>query len=160
MVGKSAKKSNTGKTHSNGNYEIGGMVFPSYDLYDVLKKINKNLSYFYTPGGEETDYCPIFDSSTRHSDDFDDIYGNIKYYFSVFKNIYKNDNRVGDFLYDNRLTFKFSSLFGSIYSAFFEAMYGGNNFDNEIKKMQNKKIKKIVRKLSYYGVDLFKPHVI
>ena len=159
MDGKSAKKSNTTKTHRNGNYEVGGMVFPSYDLFVVLKKIIKNLSYFYTPGGEETDYCPIFDSPARHSDDFDDIYGNIKY-FSVFKNIYKNDNRVGDFLYDNCLTFKFSSLFGSIYSAFLEAMYGSDNFDNEIKKMQNKKIKKIVRKLSDYGVDPFKPHVI
>ena len=79
MVGKSAKKSNTTKTHSNGNYEVGGMVFPSYHLFDVLKEINKNLSYFYTPGGEETDYCPIFDSPIRHSDEFDDLYKNIKY---------------------------------------------------------------------------------
>ena len=97
MVGKSAKKSNTTKTHSNGNYEVGGMVFPSYDLFDVLKEINKYFSYFYTP--EETDYFPIFDSPARHSDDFDDIYKNIKYYFFVFKNIYKNDSRVSDFFF-------------------------------------------------------------
>ena len=67
MVSKSAKKSNTGKTHSNGNYEVGGLIFPSYRFYSILKKINKNLSYFYTPGGEERDYEPIYDSPTRHS---------------------------------------------------------------------------------------------
>ena len=33
MVGKSAKKSNTAKTHSNGNYEVGGLIFPSYRFY-------------------------------------------------------------------------------------------------------------------------------
>ena len=157
---KSAKKSNTNKTHSNGNYKIGGLVFPSYDLYDVLEMINKNLSLLYTKTGEEYDYEPIFDSPARHSDDFDDIYNNIKYNISVFKDIYKNDARVGDFLYNNRLSNKFSSLFGSIYNAFIEAMCSGDNFDNEIKKMQNKKIKKIVRKLAYYGIDPFKPHVI
>ena len=108
---KSAKKSNTGKTHSNGNYEIGGLVFPSYDLYDVLEMINKNLSFLYTETGEEYDYEPIFDSPTTYSDDFDDIYDNITYNISVFKKIYKNDDRVSDFLYKYRLTSKFASLF-------------------------------------------------
>ena len=130
---KSAKKSNTGKTHSNGNYTIGGLVFPSYDLYDVLEMINKNLSFLYTETGEEYDYEPIFDSPTRYSDDFDDIYDNIMYNISVFKKIYKNDDRVSDFLYNNRLSDKFVSLFGSIYNAFIEAMSSGDNFDNVIK---------------------------
>ena len=152
---KSAKKSN-----SNGNYTIGGLVFPSYELYRVVKVINKNLSLLYTETGEEYDYEPIFDSPARHSDDFDDIYKKIKYNISVFKDIYENDARVKKFLYNNRLSDKFSLLFGSIYNAFIEAMYSGDNFDNEIKKMQNKKIKKIVRKLAYYGVDPFSPHVV
>ena len=69
---KSAKKSNTDKTHSNGNYTIGGFLFPSYDLYDVLEMINKYLSFLYTETGEEYDYEPIFDSPTRYSDDFDE----------------------------------------------------------------------------------------
>ena len=75
--------------HSNGNYTIGGLVFPSYDLYGVLEMINKNLSFFYTETGEERDYEPIFDSFTRHSDDFDDIYDNIMVNISIFKNIAK-----------------------------------------------------------------------
>ena len=53
---KSAKKSNADKTNSNENYTIGGLVFPSYDLFDVLEKINKNLSFFCTETGEEFDY--------------------------------------------------------------------------------------------------------
>ena len=156
----SAKKSNTGKTNNNENYKKGGLVFPSYDLYNVLKKINKRLSLLYTKTGEEYDYEPIFDSQDRYSGYFDDICKNINYHISVFKDIYKNDSRVGEFLYNNRLSDKFSLLFGSIYNAFIEAMFRGDNFDNEIKKIQNKKIKKIVRKLSYNGIDPFHPQVI
>ena len=186
MVSNSAKKSNTSKNQSNGNnengcivfpsydlyvevkkinnnenYKRGGLVFPSYYLYGVLEMINKNLSFLYTETGEEYDYEPIFDSPTRwYSDDFEEIYDNIKYNISVFKDIYKNDSRVGEFLYNNRLSDKFSLLFGSIYNAFIEAMYDGDNFDNEVKKMQNKKIKKIVRELYYIGIDPFTPQMI
>ena len=181
----SAKKSNTGKTNNNENYKKGGLVFPSYDLYvdlkkinnnenykkgglvfpsydlyNVLKKINKRLSLLYTKTEEEYDYEPIFDSLDRHSGYFDDICKNINYNIFVFKEIYENDSRVGEFLYNNRLSYKFSLLFGSIYNAFIEAMYSGDNFDNEIKKIKNKKIKKIVRKLSYNGIDPFHPQVI
>ena len=159
MVIKSAKKSNADKTNSNENCTIGGLVFPSYDLFGVLDMINKNLSFFYTETGEEFDYEPIFDSYSRRYD-FDEIYDNIKINISTFKDIYKNDVRVGDFLHSNRLTNKFSSLFQSIYYAFIEAMSTGDNFVNEFKKMQNKKIKKIVKKLAHYGVDPVKPHVV
>ena len=136
---KSAKKSNTDKTHSNGNYTIGGLVFPSYDLYDVLEMINKNLSFLYTETGEEYDYEPIFDSPTRYSNDFDDIYDNIMNNISVFLKKYNNDDKVSACLYNNRLSGKFISFFGSIYNAFIEAMSSGDNFDNVIKKCKIKK---------------------
>ena len=159
MENKSAKKSNADKTNSNEDFTIEGLGFPSYDLFGVLDTINKNLSLFYTETGEEFDYEPLFDSYTRHNN-FDEIYDNIMINISTFKDIYKNDDRVRDFLYNNRLSNKFSSLFGSIYNAFIEVMSSGDNFDNEIKKMQNKKIKKIVKKLARYGVDPIKPHVV
>ena len=157
MVNISAKKSNTSRTHSNEKYKKGGLVFPSYELYCVLKKINKNLSLFYTKTGEEYDYEPIFDSQYRHSDYFDKICKNINYNISVFKNIYKNDLRVGEFLYNNLLTDKFSFLFESIYYAFMEAMIGNYDFDN---KKKNDKIRKIVSELSHCGVDPFKPQMV
>ena len=157
---KSAKKSNTDKTHSNGNYTIGGLVFPSYDLFNVLRMIDENLSLLYTKTGEEYEYEPIFDSQARKSVyNFDNIYHNIKYYISVFENVSKNDNRVSEFIYYNRLSRKFSSLFDSIYTAFIEATYNGDNFDN-VKKRQYEKIKKIVRRLAHNGVDPFKPYVL
>ena len=126
---KSAKKGNANKTNSNENYTIGGLVFPLYDLYGVLHNINKNLSSFYTETGEENDYEPIFDSYTRSYDfdEFDKICKMIKSDISFLKDLAKNDNRVGEFLHNNRLSSKFSSLFGSIYNAFLEAMYSGNN---------------------------------
>ena len=145
MVNNSAKKSN-----SNGNNETGvllfpeydlyvdvkknneeykkGLVFPSYELYSVLKQINKKFSLFYTKTGEECDYEPIFDSQYRHSDYFDEICKNIRYNISVFKEIKENDSRVNDFLHNNRLSSKFSSLFDSIYNALMEAMHSRNNF--------------------------------
>ena len=94
------------------------------------------------------------------SDYFDEICKNTKYNISVFKEIQKNDSRVNEFLYNNCLSSKFSSLFDSIYNAFMEAMHSKNNFDNEIKKMQNKEIKKIVKDLSYHGIDPFRPRMI
>ena len=156
---KSAKKSNADKTNSNENYTIGGLVFPFYDLFGVLRNINKLLSSFYTETGEEYDYEPIFDSYTWRYD-FDEICDNIKSDISFLKDLAKHDRRVSEFLHNNRLSNKFSSLFRSIYNAFIEAMNSGNNFNNEIKKMQNKKIKEIVRELAHIGVDPFTPHMV
>ena len=53
MVSKSAKKSNTGKNHSNGNYEVGGLIFPSYRLYSILKKLIKILVIFILQVGKK-----------------------------------------------------------------------------------------------------------
>ena len=65
------------------------------------------------------------------------------------------------FLHNNRLSYNFFLLFGSIYNAFIESSYGGgNNFDNDIKKKQYKKINEIVKKLAYIGVDPINPHVV
>ena len=134
MIAKSAKNtSNYKQSNSNENYTIGGLVFPLYDLYGVLHNINKNLSSFYTETGEENDYEPIFDSYTRRFD-FDEICNIIKSDISFLKDMSKNDCRISEFLHYNRLTDKFSSLFGSIYNAFIEAMTGGGNVNNEIKK--------------------------
>ena len=159
---KSAKKSNADKTNNNENYTIGGLVFPLYDLYGVLHNINKNLSSFYTETGEEYDYEPIFDSYTRSYDfdEFDEICKMIKIDISFLKDLAKNDHTVSEFLHNNRLKGKFSSLFRSIYNAFIESSYGSNNFNNEIKKKQNKKIKEIVRELAYIGVDPFTPLMV
>ena len=99
MENKSAKKSNADKTNSNEDFTIEGLVFPSYDLFGVLDTINKNLSLFYTETGKEFDYEPIFDSYSRRND-FDEIYHNIMINISTFKDIYKNDVRVRDFLHN------------------------------------------------------------
>ena len=152
---KSAKKSNADKTNNNENYTIGGLVFPCYDLFGVLHNINENLSSFYTETGEENDYEPIFDSYTRSYDfdEFDKICKMINSDISFLKDLAKHDRRVSEFLHNNRLSNKFSSLFGSIYNAFIESSCGGNT-------MQKKKIKEIVRELAYIGVDPFTPLMV
>ena len=168
MVNNSAKKSNTSKNPSyelcadlnldfydvdyDEEFEKGGLLFPSYNLYCVLADVNESLSSFYTKTGEERDYEPIFDSETRHCCSLDNICQRIKYCISVFKEIQKNDPRVGEFLHNNRLSDKFSSLFDSIYNAFMEAMTARENSNTEIKK--------IVKDLAYLGIDPFRPHMI
>ena len=172
----SAKKSSTSKNPSyelcadlnlnfydvdyDEEFEKGGLVFPSYNLYCVLADINEILSSFYTKTGEERDYEPIFDSETRHCCNFENNCQTIKYFISLFKDIKKKDSRVSEFLYNYRLSSKFSSLFDSICNVFMEAMQRRNNFDNEIKRKQNNEIKKIVKDLAYHGIDPFSPHMI
>ena len=143
---KTVKKSNADKTNSNEDFTIEGLVFPSYYLYLVLETINVNLSLFYIETEEEGDYEPIYDTYTRFSD-FDEAYDNVMISISTFKDIYKNDARVRDFLYNNRLSNKFSSLFRSIYKAFIEAMSSGDNFDNQIEEMRDKKNKENCKKI-------------
>ena len=146
---KSAKKSNTTKTHSNGKYEVGGLLFPSYRLYSILKKINKNLCYFYTPGGEETDYDPIFDSPTRDSDDiFNARADKVEELIGLYKDM--KDNPTSEFIYNNCKSFAFVGIFPAINYAFIEAIYMGKP-----KNDQQKRIRKIVRKLAYYGIELY-----
>ena len=160
---KSAKNtSNYKQSNTNENYTIGGLVFPYCDLFRVLFNINKNLSLFYNETEEEYDYEPIFDSDIRRYDFdvFDEICECIKSDISFLKDLAKNDHRVSEFFHNNRLSKKFSSLFGSIYNAFIEAMNGGGNVNNEIKKKQYKKIKEIVRELAYIGVDPLTPLMV
>ena len=146
---KSAKKSNTGKTHSNGKYEVGGLLFPSYRLYSILKKINKNLSYFYTPGGEETDYAAINDSPTRDSNDiFNARADKVEELIDIYKDI--KDNPTSEFLYRYCKSSAFAEIFPSINDCFIEAMYMGKTNDS-----QKKRIREIVRKLAYRGIDLY-----
>ena len=110
---KSAKNtSNYNQSNNNEKYRIGGLVFPFYDLFGVLHNINKNLSSFCTETGGEYDYEPIFDSDTRRYDfvEFDEICKMIKSDISFLKDLAKNDHRVSEFLHNNRLKCKFSSL--------------------------------------------------
>ena len=52
---------------------------------------------------------------------------------SFLKDLAKHDRRVSEFLHNNRLSNKFSSLFGSIYNAFIESSCGGNTMQKKKK---------------------------
>ena len=79
---------------------------------------------------------------------------------SKLKEICLKEDRVHEFLLNNSLSNKFSSLFGSIFNAFYEVKSVGKyKLNDEIKKMQYKEIKKIVKKLAYIGVDPFNPPI-
>ena len=134
MVGKSSKKSNTGKTHSNVNYEFDGLIFPSYRFYSILNKIDENLSYFYTPIRDSND---MFNAKADKVEELIDLYEDIK------------DNHTIEFLSKFSLSMAFADIFPSINDCFIEAMHMEKPND-----YQEKRIRKIVRKLAYCGTEL------
>ena len=67
MVGKS-EKNNRNVNHSNGNYEVDGLIFPSRFVFSTIASIDRNLKFLYTEGSEDTDYFPIFHSPDRENE--------------------------------------------------------------------------------------------
>ena len=49
MEFKSASNSNN-VNHSNGNYEVDGIIFPSRFVFTTIESIDRNLRFLYTPG--------------------------------------------------------------------------------------------------------------
>ena len=70
---KSANNSNNVK-HSNGNYEVDGIIFPSRFVFTTIESIDRNLKFLYTPGSAEFDFETINHSPVRDNDEeFDAI---------------------------------------------------------------------------------------
>ena len=70
---KSASKSSNVK-HSNGNYEVDGIIFPSRFVFTTIESIDRNLSFLYTPGDASIDFETINHSPVRDNDEeFDAI---------------------------------------------------------------------------------------
>ena len=70
---KSASNSNNVK-HSNGNYEVDGIIFASRFVFTTIESIDRNLRFLYTPGSASNDWETMNHSITRESEEnFDAI---------------------------------------------------------------------------------------
>ena len=70
---KSASKSKT-VNHSNGNYEVDGIIFASRFVFTTIESIDRNLRFLYTPGSANSDCETIIHSPVRDNDEeFDAI---------------------------------------------------------------------------------------
>ena len=56
---------NSNVNHSNGNYEVDGIIFASRFLFTTIKSIDRNLRFLYTPGSDSNDWETINDSPVR-----------------------------------------------------------------------------------------------
>ena len=166
MVINSAKKSNTSKTHSNGNsedgvllipeydiyveikknYEKGDLIFPSKEVYKLIKSIDKYLRLLYTEGDESINHSNVRDDEKY----FDEILGRVEERIERIKII--------DDLYKEKYAFSFLKKFKGIYQCYKEyksliGQYGcmefefGNNFE--------RRIVEIKMGLSYMGIDFY-----
>ena len=172
MVINSAKKSNTSKTHSNGNsedgvllipeydkyveirkknYEKGDLIFPSKKVYKLIKSIDKYLRLLYAEGEESINHSNVRDDEKY----FDEILGRAEECIERIKII--DDWFIND-LYKEKYAFSFLKKFKGIYHCYKEyksliEKYGcmefefGNNFE--------RRIVEIKMGLSYMGIDLF-----
>ena len=144
MVTKSAKKSNDLK------YEKGDLIFPSKEVYKLIKSIDKYLRLLYKGNGG------INHSNVRNDEKyFDEILGRVEERIGRIKIIgdwFTND------LYEEKYINSFMKKFKGINKCFkeYESLiekYGcmefefGNNFE--------RRIVEIKMGLSYIGIDLY-----
>ena len=161
MVINSAKKSNTSKTHSNGNsedgvllipeydiyveikknYEKGDLIFPSKEVYKLIKSIDKYLRLFYT--GDESNHSR------------DEILGKVEERIKRINNI--DDWFIND-LYEEKNINSFIKKFKGIYQCYKEyksliEQYGCMEF--EFGNSFERRIVDIKLGLGYIGVDFY-----
>ena len=65
--------------HSNGNYEVDGIIFASRFVFTTIESIDRNLRFLYTPGSASNDWETINHSTVRDNDEeFDAILGRVE----------------------------------------------------------------------------------
>ena len=145
MVGKS-EKNNRNVNHSNGNYEVDGLIFPSRFLFSTIASIDRNLKFLYTEGSEDTDYCPIFHSPVREND---------KEFAAFLKRVEERIKRITGiddtkhFIFKEKHRSAFLKKFEAINYCILEGMYLRGKYRNKFEK----KIIDIVRSLCNIGLD-------
>ena len=61
--------------HSNGNYEVDGIIFASRFVFTTIESIDRNLRFLYTPGSDSNDWETINHSLSRENEaSFDFIF--------------------------------------------------------------------------------------
>ena len=51
--------------HSNGNYEVDGIIFASRFVFTTIESIDRNLRFLYTTGSDSPSPLSSFDTHAR-----------------------------------------------------------------------------------------------
>ena len=137
---------NANVNQSNGNYEVDSIIFASRFIYRTIKSIDRNLRFLYTPGSDSNDWETINDSPVRDNDEeFSAILERVEELIERIKNIY--DGYTIQFLYKEKRGGAFFKKFSGIEDCINEGVHTTPQDHFE------KRIRDIVRRLSYYGMD-------
>ena len=140
---KSAKNTHNVK-HSNGNYEVDGIIFPSSFVFTTIESIDRNLRFLYTPGSASNDFETINHSPVRDNDEeFDAILARVEERIEIITSI--DDTK--QFLYKEKGG-DFFVKFRGINDCINEGAYLNGEFKNKFKR----RILDIVRCLCYIGI--------
>ena len=134
--------------HSNGNYEVDGIIFASRFVFTTIESIDRNLRFLYTPGSDSNDWETINHSTVRDNDEeFDAILARVEERIGRIMTI--DDDFTNQFLYKEKRGGAFFENFSGIEDCINEGVHSTpqNNFE--------KRIRDIVRGLSYIGIDLY-----
>ena len=124
---------NSNVNHSNGNYEVDGIIFASRFVYKTIKRIDRNLRYLYTPGSEETDWLAINDSPVR--DDEEEFNAILDIVDELIDRIFNIDNGSTDYFLCKEKSGDFFEKFGGIMDCINELVHSSpqNNFEYRIR---------------------------
>ena len=129
-------ENNSSVNHSNGNYEVGDIIFPSKFIYKTIKRIDRNLRKLYSPGSEETDwlaenYSPVRDDIEK----FNTILDKVDNLLDVLKSIDEKDSSIYFYLRKDQTTENsFLDKFEGILNCINEHWFGErqNNHEDRI----------------------------
>ena len=87
--------------HSNGNYEVDDLIFPTRFVFTTIESIDRNLGFLYTSGSASNDWETINYSPVRDNDEeFDDILARVEERIGRIMAI--DDGSTNQFLYKEK----------------------------------------------------------
>ena len=126
----------------NQTYEEDNIIFPSWRVYSLISSIDRNLQMTYSEGTEECDYHDFLDSPVRNDS------AQFKAVLSQVERKIKQLEKIKDNTYKEKQRDAFSDKFGGINLCYIEAQYLATK-----KAYFRRRIKDIVRRLAYMGID-------
>ena len=132
--------------HSNGNYEVDDLIFPSRIVFTTIESIDRNLRFLYTPVSASTDWETINHSAVRDNDgEFDAFLKRVEERIERIKAFDRSQ-----FLYKEKRGGAFFKKFGRILDCINEGVFC---LRGEFKNNFEKRIGDIGKSLTNMGIN-------
>ena len=134
--------------HSNGKYEVDGILFPSRFVFTTIESIDRNLRFLYTSGSANNNWETINHSAVRDDDgEFDAILGRVEE--RIGRIIAIDDGTTYELLNKEKRDGAFFEKFNGIFDCIKEVEM---DLRGEFKNNFEKRIVDIAKNLNYIGI--------